>query len=150
VAEKLLSIRSGCRSKAIVDAELHGGDGLFEVDARHHFGNAKDGPGEAHVACAEVVEIVLDFCGPILPESPFDATADGPACAGLAGQDVFVECWYVRRILNVPPHAFAICRSDLYQRGLPRPLLTFGHGNAINIAALFEMRKADQVEDNHP
>src|SRR3954466_7895622 len=106
---KLLSIRSGYRSKAIVDAELHGGDGLFDVDARHHFGNAKDGPGEAHVACAEVVEIVLDFCAPILPESPFDATADGPACACLAGLDVFGKDWYVCRILVASPGRAAFC-----------------------------------------
>ena len=29
---KLLSIRSDHRTKAVVDAELYGGDGLFDVD----------------------------------------------------------------------------------------------------------------------
>jgi hypothetical protein len=30
-----------------------------------------------------------------LPESPFDATADRPACSCLAGLDVFGKNWYV-------------------------------------------------------
>src|SRR2546423_3065719 len=121
VSRKLLSIRFSRRSKAVVDAELYGRDGLFDVDPWHHFGNAKDGPGECHVASAEVVEIVLDFCGPILPKSPFDATADRPACSGLAGQDVFGKDWYVCRILVASPGRAAFCVEHPAVPGPPKP-----------------------------
>src|ERR1700752_20274 len=55
-------VLAGLRNKAIVYAELHGGDGLFDVDPRHHFGDVENGPGECDAACAEVVEVVLEFC----------------------------------------------------------------------------------------
>jgi hypothetical protein len=45
-------------------------------------GNTEDGPGECYTARAEVVEIVLYFCRPILPESPFDATRRAPTTSG--------------------------------------------------------------------
>src|SRR5256714_3066146 len=126
VSRKLLSIRFSRRSKAVVDAELYGRDGLFDVDPWHHFGNAKDGPGECHVASAEVVEIVLDFCGPILPKSPFDATADRPACSGLAGQDVFGKDWYVCRILVASPGGAAFC---VEHPAVPGPAKTPSHAS---------------------
>src|SRR4029077_8639639 len=104
-----ISIRSGCRTKAVVDAELCGGDRLFDIDPWHYFRNTEYGPGERHAARAEVVEIVLYFCRPILRESPLDATADGPAGPRFVGLDMLDEDWYVCRILVASPRRATLC-----------------------------------------
>jgi hypothetical protein len=78
---------------AVVDAELNSGDSLFDANAGNHFGAPKMVP--VNVARAKVLEIVLHFCRPILPESPFAAAASGPTRSCLAGVDVFVKSSYV-------------------------------------------------------
>jgi hypothetical protein len=38
--------RPSIRAKAVVDAELHSGDGLLDVNPWHNFGNPKDRSGQ--------------------------------------------------------------------------------------------------------
>ena len=64
--------------ETIVYAEFDRGDGLLDVNPWHHFGDAANRPGQCQIARVEVIEIVLNFCRPIVPKGPFETAANCP------------------------------------------------------------------------
>src|SRR5262245_30285546 len=81
----------GAPSEPVVDPELDRGNALLDVNAWHHFGDASNRPGECQIARVEVVEIIFNFCRPVVPKGPFQTAANCPAWPRNTGFDVFVK-----------------------------------------------------------